>query len=62
VHFLFGGGDKSSAVPQGFTWGTAITSASSHACVSTAPHELPNDVNGATQIGQDLINMCVVQP
>jgi hypothetical protein len=61
VRVLFGGEDNSSAVPQGTVWGGAVTSAKSQACVTDAPHSIPDVQDGATTIATDIIGMCKLQ-
>lgn len=62
VNMIFGGLDTSSAVPQGQLFYDSITSQKSEGCVADAPHAVPNVQDGATQISNDLINLCRVQP
>jgi hypothetical protein len=61
VNVVFGGLDTSSAVPIGLQWYDAITSNKSQVCVPDGPHALPDVLDGATQIANDLISMCKVQ-
>jgi hypothetical protein len=65
VNFVFGGLDTSAAVPQGFDWFNSISTsrgAPTLACVGDAPHEIPDVLDGAQQISNDIINMCKLQP
>jgi hypothetical protein len=58
VRSLFGASDLSVAVPQGLLWYNAIRSSKSGACVSGAPHQLPQNFNGASTIVSDLKRLC----
>jgi hypothetical protein len=58
VRVLFGSDDLTSAVPLGTEWYNAITSVKSTACIAGAPHELPEDYNGATTIVSDVASLC----
>jgi len=60
VHFVFGGQDNGSGVAQGLDWMPLITAkgAVTAACVADAPHPIPNVLDGAQQIANDLIAMC----
>jgi hypothetical protein len=58
VRSLFGSADLSAAVPLGLEWYNAITSSKSVACVAGAPHELPEDFDGANTIVTDITTMC----
>jgi hypothetical protein len=58
VRALFGSEDLSSAVPLGIEWYDAITSVKSAACISGAPHELPENFAGATAIVNDITAYC----
>jgi hypothetical protein len=61
VNIVFGGTDTSSAIPIGMSWYNSITSKKSQACVADAPHSLANVLDGATQIANDLIDLCKLQ-
>lgn len=61
VRFLTGGQDKSSAEVQLSSWQTIITSGSSVACIADAPHPLPNVLDGAQQVGNDILTYCKIQ-
>jgi hypothetical protein len=58
VHQVFGSADLTDAVPLGTEWYNAVTSVKTQACVTGAPHELPEDYNGATTIVNDIIDNC----
>ncbi len=62
VNVLYGGQDNSSAVPLGLEWYNQINSRKSQSCVADAPHSIPDAQDGATQIANDLINLCKLQP
>jgi hypothetical protein len=61
VNVVFGGLDTSSAVPIGLQWYDSITSNKAQVCVADGPHSLPDVLDGATQIANDLISLCKVQ-
>ncbi len=58
VRQLFGSDDLTEAVPLGTEWYDSITSTKTQACISGAPHELPENFNGATTIVSDIVNNC----
>lgn len=58
VRSLFGGQDLSAAVPLGAEWYNAITSTKAAACISGAPHNLPENYDGATTIVKDVTGYC----
>lgn len=59
VNFVFGGQDFSSAPNQGNAYYEAITSPfKTLNCAAGAPHSIPNNLSGATQIANDLIASC----
>ena len=58
VRSLFGSDDLSAAVPLGTEWYNAITSTKAAACISGAPHNLPQDYTGATTIVNDVTGYC----
>lgn len=58
VRSLFGSDDLSAAVPLGTEWYDAIKSTKAAACVSGAPHNLPQDYTGATMIVDDVTTYC----
>jgi hypothetical protein len=63
VNVVFGTKDTiGNAVPQGYAWWGAIglQTPPKPVCVPTAPHAIPSDPNGATQIVSDIQSMCVV--
>jgi hypothetical protein len=63
IHFAFGGMDKSGgAVPEGIEWAAHITSKTTIVCVPFAGHDLASYPDGATQIENDLIGYCKLQP
>lgn len=61
VNLVFGGADNSSAIPIGQDWFNNITSSKAQACVAGGVHSLANTLAGATQIANDLINLCRLQ-
>lgn len=61
VNVVFGGTDTSSAIPIGLDWYNKITSSKEQTCVADAPHSIPNVLDGATQIANDLIGLCKLQ-
>jgi hypothetical protein len=61
VNLVFGGADNSSAIPIGQDWFNNITTNKAQACVPGGMHSLANTSAGATQIANDLINMCKLQ-
>ena len=58
---VFGGTDTSSAIPIGLDWYNKITSKKEQTCVPDGPHSLPNVLDGATTIANDLIGLCKIQ-
>jgi hypothetical protein len=58
VRQLFGSADLTEAVPLGTEWYDSITSVKTQACIAGAPHELPEDFNGATTIVDDVVDNC----
>ena len=58
VHFIFGGKDSSSAVPLGQYYANRITSKHVVDCVGDAPHSIPNVLDGATKIADDMQAFC----
>jgi hypothetical protein len=58
VRFLYGDLDYSAAPNQGRLWEDAIATSKSSLCVSGAPHQLPDVLQGAQQVATDLINYC----
>ncbi len=61
VNIVFGGEDTSSAIAIGLDWYDKITSKKEQTCVADAPHSIPNVLDGATQIANDLIDLCKIQ-
>ena len=61
MNVVFGGTDTSSAIPIGLDWYNKITSKKEQTCVADAPHSIPNVLDGATQIANDLIGLCKLQ-
>jgi hypothetical protein len=59
VRFVYGNMDCSEAVPLGRLYYEEISSAKMIAFVSTAPHAVPADSNGADQILMDILQGCV---
>jgi hypothetical protein len=58
VRVLFGSEDLGPAVPLGTLWYDAITSTKTAACIAGAPHELPENFDGATTIVTDVTTLC----
>ena len=58
VRVLFGSDDLGAPVPLGSEWYDAITSTKSAACINGAPHELPENYDGATTIVSDVASLC----
>ncbi|MGH9493823.1 MAG: hypothetical protein ACRD3B_02400 [Candidatus Sulfotelmatobacter sp.] len=61
VNVVFGGTDVSAAIPIGLDWYNKITSKKEQTCVADAPHSIPNVLDGATTIANDLIGLCKIQ-
>ena len=62
VHVVFGGQDNSAAVPQGLQWFDNLSSSKSGpVCVADAPHDIPDVLDGAMQIANDVISNCHLQ-
>jgi hypothetical protein len=62
VNVLYGGQDASAAVPLGLEWYDQINSKKGQSCVADAPHSIPDVLDGATQISNDLTTLCKLQP
>ncbi len=60
VHFLFGGLDTSSAVPQGLLFANQIKTQKEIGCIADAAHDITEVLDGANQIVSDLTNYCKV--
>jgi hypothetical protein len=58
VHFLFGGLDTSSAVPQGLLFANQIKSQKEISCVADAAHDITEVEDGADKIIGDLAAFC----
>ena len=60
IHFLFGGLDGSVGEAQGMTWAGVITGSSQPTveCVADAGHRIPDVLDGATKIANDIIAFC----
>jgi hypothetical protein len=58
VHFVWGGQDSSNAPVMGEEWLQKITSPAVHACVADAPHTIPDVLDGAAQILNDIVASC----
>ncbi|HUI43125.1 MAG TPA: hypothetical protein VL523_14275 [Terriglobia bacterium] len=61
VHVVFGGKDFTAAVPQGTAWENLITTKKSIDCVADAGHSLPETLDGAEKVANDLIDYCKIQ-
>jgi hypothetical protein len=63
IHFAFGGQDTSGgAIPESIEWAALITTQTTIVCVPSAGHDLASYQAGATQIENDLVSYCKVQP
>ena len=62
VRFLFGDLDSAPPPNQGHLWENAITSSKAESCVPNSGHTLPNYVQGAQQISNDIIQFCKLPP
>jgi hypothetical protein len=62
VNVLYGGQDASAAVPLGLEWYDQVNSKKAQSCVADAPHSIPDALDGATQIANDLTTLCKLQP
>jgi hypothetical protein len=58
VHFVWGGLDLSSAPVMGQEWLQPITSPKFAACVADAPHSVPDVLDGAGKIVNDIVASC----
>jgi hypothetical protein len=64
MHFLFGGQDTGSAEPQAMRWHDQISSKNASTgqipidCVADAPHPIPDVLDGAQTIANDIIANC----
>lgn len=63
LHFVFGGQDNTAGVALAQEWLTQITAkngpgTAAYACVADAPHMIPNVLDGATTIANDIIANC----
>jgi len=58
VHLVFGGKDTSSAVPLGQYYADRVTSKHVLDCVADAPHSLPDVLDGANKVADDLKSFC----
>ena len=68
VNLVFGALDTTNAVPQGETWRLSVAPANPvsgnvppEVCSPNAPHAIPYDPGGATQIVTDIQNLCRAQ-
>lgn len=61
VKFLFGGKDASGVANEGQTWQSAITTSKASACIADAPHPIPDVLDGAQQIANDILTYCKLQ-
>jgi hypothetical protein len=60
VKFIYGARDTSTAPNQAQTWQSAITSSKASSCIADADHEIPNSLDGAQQIANDLLTFCTL--
>jgi hypothetical protein len=58
VHIVFGGLDKSSAVPLGQYFADRVTTKHVVDCVADAPHSIPDVLDGANKVADDLKTFC----
>jgi hypothetical protein len=60
IHLVFGGLDGTVGVAQGMTWAGVITGSSPPTveCVADAGHRIPDVLDGATKIADDIIAFC----
>jgi hypothetical protein len=60
VHFVFGGLDSGSAVPEALLWEGLISPKTppTISCVPDAPHEIADVLDGATLVANDIISSC----
>ena len=58
VHIVFGGLDKSSAVPLGQYFADRVTTNHTVDCVADAPHSLPDVQDGGAKVSDDLTAFC----
>jgi hypothetical protein len=63
VSMVFGDLDTSNAVPEGMVWEEAIVPSSAspsplNTCLPNVLHDIPSYFAGATQIANDIINLC----
>jgi hypothetical protein len=60
IHFVFGGLDTGAAEPQAMEWIPLITAKNpiTFDCVADAPHPIPDVLDGAQKIANDLIASC----
>jgi hypothetical protein len=58
VHFAWGGLDPTSAPVMGEEWQEKITPPATYACVADAPHALPDVLDGAQQVLNDILTYC----
>jgi len=61
VHFIFGGKDLTLAVPEGLEFEQTVTTTKSVQCVANSGHSMPNFIEGANQILNDLLTSCKLQ-
>jgi hypothetical protein len=61
VNFIFGGLDMSSAKPLGLDYATEVKSNHAITCAADDVHPIPNALDGAQQIANDLITLCKLQ-
>ena len=60
IHLVFGGLDGTVGVAQGMTWAGVITGSSPPTveCVADAGHRIPDVLDGATKIANDITAFC----
>jgi hypothetical protein len=58
VKFLYGSLDSAPPPNQGHTWASAITGSKAESCAPNSGHALPNYLDGAQQIVNDLLQYC----
>ena len=58
VNFVYGTQDPSTASNQGHAWASAITSSKAESCIADAQHNIPDVLDGAQQIANDIVTYC----
>jgi len=58
VNLVYGTQDPSTASNQGHAWASAITSSKAESCIADAQHNIPDVLDGAQQIANDIVTYC----